>query len=422
MRTSAPVALALASLACAGPAPREAVAEPAPPRTRPAPIEAASAAPEPEPAPEPEGPELPERGRFVEVGRHWASLHRICDLEAFGGALFAAHATSPLGLGGATLTRYDPDAKPALTVAFDWNRAGQPETGGGAAGQGFLRIRNVDGRLWVPDADPPYLGFGIARGMAEGYVFVSDEHGRFEAASRPGKRPPKSALVLPGGLHVFDAVSFRGRAYVSASALVPPSGKNASAPGVLFSQRDGSWEVALTYAGRSRSGARLGYMAAYRDRLYVALSPLDGSDPHDYLVATPPDASARAVRATRGGSAHTLRWYVDGERLYWIAATRDGIGLFVTTDGERWSLVSLPSEAGHPTDLLRVGRRLLILTERALLEIASNTTREIARVADDQKTPFELDDVYCAAPLALFRDELYAGGQKKGRLFKLVGE
>jgi hypothetical protein len=43
----------------------------------------------------------------------------------------------------------------------------------------------------------------------------------------------------------------------------------------------------------------------------------------------------------------------------------------------------------------------------------------VARV-DAKKTPFVADDAFCAAPLAVFRGELYTGGQRDGSLWKIV--
>jgi hypothetical protein len=98
---------------------------------------------------------LGENLRFEKVGRHYASLHRICDFGVHERTLYMSHATRPLGFGGATITRFEPGKKAPFSVVFDWNRTGAPEKGGGAAGQGFLRLRRFDGRFWVPDADPP---------------------------------------------------------------------------------------------------------------------------------------------------------------------------------------------------------------------------------------------------------------------------
>jgi hypothetical protein len=369
---------------------------------------------------------LPERGKLVKVGRHWGALQRVCDFAVHGDSLLMAHATEPLGLGGASLTRYRPGDEAPFAMVFDWNRPGEPEKGGGAAGQGFLRIRAIDGRLWVPDADPPYLGFRVTPGMAEGYVFASDSSGSFERARRPGHRPPASAVVLPGALHVFDAIRFRGRLFASSSAVVPASGKNAGSPGTLFVQGSEPlrWEVAFTYPGASERGARLGYMVRFLDRLYVALSALDDSDPNDYIVIAPPrDATAiapehaRVVRVTRG--VHTLRWYAHRGRLYWIALGASGSELLVTEDGERWSSIALPAGVGSPADVLGVGDRLIVLAERALLELGPRGARVIARV-EEKKTPFVVNDAYCAPPLAVLGGKLYAGSHDKGALYELA--
>src|SRR6185369_14581080 len=91
---------------------------------------------------------FPERMRFERVGKAPLALRRICDLTPFGGALYAAHAVVPLDIDGATITRFDPrDAKAPFQVAFDWNRPGEPTRNGGA-GQGFLRVHAIGGRLW----------------------------------------------------------------------------------------------------------------------------------------------------------------------------------------------------------------------------------------------------------------------------------
>lgn len=72
----------------------------------------------------------------VSVGRAPGWLHRVCDLTAFRGSLYTAGANQPLNT----------DASPPWSVAFDWNRPGQPTRGGGA-GQGFLRVRAIGDRL-----------------------------------------------------------------------------------------------------------------------------------------------------------------------------------------------------------------------------------------------------------------------------------
>lgn len=398
---------------------------------------AAPAAPAPPPKPsqlDPDGNDeapvtglsLPERARFSKVGRHWSALHRICDFAVKDGVLLMTHATAPLGYTGATITRYDPAQKEPFALLFDWNRPGEPETGG-AGGQGFVRIRDIGGRLYVPDADPPYLGLGVAFGV-EGYVFTSDESGRFTRVGKPGHRPPKSTILLPGAIHVFDVIRFRGKLYASSGAVVPPKATASRSPGVLFVSGDkpDRWDVAYSYDGaRGEAAVRLGYMTRFKDRLYVAVSPLYGIDRNDYVVLAPPKEAtslapehARAVQVTKSGGAHTLRWYAAGGRLYWITVGGDGGELRVTEDGDQWSRIELPTGAGAPTDVLAIGDRVLVMAERALVELGAKAAKVIATV-EDEKSPFTIDDGYCAAPLVAFGGRLFVGDQKRGALWTL---
>jgi hypothetical protein len=131
--------------------------------------------------------------------------------------------------------------------------------------------------------------------------------------------------------------------------------------------------------------------------------------------------SAKAVQGTPSGGAHTLRWYADRDALYWITIGADGGALWVTHDGDAWTRVALPADAGRPADILRVGDHLLVLTERRLLELGADGVRERARI-EDKKTPFKVDDAYCAPPLAVFAGVLHAGGQRKGALYRLVAD
>jgi hypothetical protein len=164
---------------------------------------------------------VPTDAQFHRVGLATLALERICDLTPFEDALYAAHANQPLGTDGATVTRYSPIAegdvargKSPFKVAFDWNRPGEPSNGGGA-GQGFLRVHAIDGRLFVADSDPPYNGFGISEGGTEGYVFISDAAGQFARATGEQLHPPglptpdgrAGASVLSRAYHVLDVGS-----------------------------------------------------------------------------------------------------------------------------------------------------------------------------------------------------------------------
>lgn len=442
--------------------------------TRDASANASAAVPSaPEPRSDPDGDDDPEdpgtgaaptSGRFEKVGTPPLALTRICDLTPLAGALYAAHAHQPLGTDGATITKYVPsDAQRPFRVAFDWNRPGEPTKGGGA-GQGFVRVHAIGGKLYVPDADPPYGGLGIVDG-AEGYVFVSDAEGVFAPSRAPNHRTPATAGIVPRAYHVLDVIRFRGALFTSTGSVPPkfPAWRGPS-PGALHrANADASrwiYEVDYPPAPYKDGVWRLTYMVRFRDRLYAGIQDYDGRDPNDFIVFTPPpDRSASSAplltqgdvhptRITRRGGSGTLRWWVDTHaaphRLYWLGWTRDGIQLRVTIDGDHWFPVELPEDAGRPTDITRFRDAIVVLTETGLYRLHGapmegpdpgpdppsllSTTTSIALVdlAPDPKTkkkpksPFEVSDFFCTAPLAVFDNELYAGGQRGGSLYRLV--
>jgi hypothetical protein len=384
---------------------------------------------------------VPSALHFERVGRPPLALQRICDLTPLGDALYASHANQPLGTDGATITRYRPDDdKHPFSVAFDWNRPGEPTKGGGA-GQGFLRAHAIGGRLFVPDTDPPYAGLGIADHGTEGYVFVSDREGAFAAARMPGHRPPlpptqgaegrAGAGVLPRAYHVIDVIRFRGRYYASTGS-VPPTERawRGASPGALHvaSETWDRWTYEVDYPFPWKDGVwRLTYLTRFRDRLYAGIQDYDGREPNDYVVFSPGSGTgfiaredARAVRVTQRGAALTLRWYADAGKLWWIAFEHGGgVVLRVTDDGETWRAVALPPDAGWPTDVVRWRGAVVVLTEWGLWRVDVDPPAALARV-EGKKSPFPVDDAFCAAPLAVFRGDLYAGSQRDGSLWRIV--
>ena len=131
----------------------------------------------------------------------------------------------------------------------------------------------------------------------------------------------------------------------------------------------------------------------------------------------------RPVQATEEGRHRTLRWYADAGKLYWIAQTRRGARLRVTEDGDHWRAVAFPRNAGFPTDVTRFRGVLVALTERGLWRLDRDPPERVAAVSSpDGRTPFELQDLFCAAPLAVLDGELYAGSQRDGSLWKVVAE
>ncbi len=380
---------------------------------------------------------LPASPRWTRVGVGPRALRRICDLTPLGNALYTGHANTPLGSDGATILRYDPDASPHFRMAFDWNRRGQPTAGGGA-GQGFLRIRSIGGRLFVPDTDPPHAGFALADGATEGYVFVSNARGEFAPPRGERFLPPTApdasglagAAVLPRAYHVLDVIQFREHLYASTGSA-PPRQRAwfGPSPGALHvaNPRWSRWTYGIDYPFPWANGVwRLTYMVRFHGRLYAGIQDYDWRDANDYVVFTPDagrnDLERRDVhptRATRDGGSQTLRWYVDGDALYWITWGRDRhVHLRVTRDGDAWTEIALPDDAGAASDIVRFRGHLLVLTEWGLHEIEPSGAHAIARITA-QRSPFVFNDIFCAAPLGIFRDTLYAGGQRDGALYRL---
>jgi hypothetical protein len=375
---------------------------------------------------------IPSELKLTRVGRTWLSLSRICDLTPFDGALYAAHAYAPLGVDGATITRYE-HATNKITVAFDWNRPGEP-TGGGGAGQGFVRVHALAGRLYVPDADPPYDGFGIVDQGTEGYVFVSDEHGTFAKAQNPAKatdeervkkqhfRPPQTTLIVPRAYHDIDTIRFQGKVWVSTGS-VPPTERawHGSSPGalnVLDETKHRFSYVAGYPADATNDVWRLTYMVRFKDKLYAGIQEYNPRETNDYVVFDGTTLSGK--RVTTGGGAETLRWYADVSEhtLYWVTVDKDGSGVLrVTRDGETWTPIELPATAGRPADITRFRGSLVVLAEHALLRL--DEKGQVATLASwDDKKVFAVSDIYCAPPLAAYDNQLYAGSQKDGSLYR----
>ncbi len=352
----------------------------------------------------------------------------------------------PLGVDGATITRYSKSAiadggvKGESTIAFDWNRPGEPKNGGGS-GQGFLRLRSIDNRLFVPDADPPHDGFGILDHGTEGYVFVSDHDGHFAKPTGDHFHPPAfptadraGAGVIPRAYHDLDVISFRGQLYASTGS-VPPKERawTGPSPGALHvANADRSkWVYQIGYpADATHDVWRLTFMTRFRDRLYVGIQEYYPREMNDYVVFSPPPESKELAvldmhptQVTSLGGAETLRWYTDRGSLYWITIDKDGTGkLRVTTDGLTWTAMDIPPEAGRPADVVRMGDDVVLLTERRLYTLDSSTLAisEIASWTDPKL--FAGDDFFCAAPLAVFDGDLYAGSQKDGSLMRFVAD
>ncbi|MFO0559755.1 MAG: hypothetical protein U0269_17180 [Polyangiales bacterium] len=419
-------------------------------RSLPSPDAVAAVAPS-QPAVEPDGNDdheelgegsLPASLTARSLGRAPGGLHRICDLTVFREALYVAASNQPLGSDGAVIARYQPGAtRSGWSTAFDWNRPGQPTRGGGG-GQGFLRVRAIGDRLYVPDSDSPYNGFGISEGGTEGFVFVSDAEGRFAAARGPNLRPPAApnaqgyfgAGVLPRAYHVLDVIRFRGGVYASTGS-VPPRERAwyGPSPGALHraDERGRRWTYTVDYPFPWQNGVwRLTYMTRFRGRLYAGIQDYDGREPNDYVVISPPAGNTELARehvagyrVSDHGAALTLRWYTDRGRLFWLTIERTGATpLRFTEDGRRWRAVSFPASAGRVSDVVRFRDALVALTEGGLYRLsdpadAALPTLIAAAPQFNRGRAFPVNDAFCASPLAVFQNRLYAGSQHDATLF-----
>ena len=460
VRRSAFVGLFLVSCTHAAPAPRPHAEEiPSSIESLPAPSAVTTEAPPSQ--------EAPLAGHLEAVTD--LPLNRVCDLTPFQGRLFAALARRPLGSDGAVVVEYSPETQ-KVSSTFDWNRRGEPTEGGGG-GQGFLRVRAIGDRLYVPDADPPYGGLGVVDHGTEGYVFLSDATGAFPPPRAPHARIPAGTAVLPRAYHVFDVAEFRGVFYASTGA-VPPSEPawTGSAPGALLAapttpsaaSATARWTFALGYPRRAKKGTylyedgvwRLTYLTVFRDELYAGIQDYDGRSSADFIRVAPPagrstlqDDDAVPVRVTTGGAAATLRWYVDEfektSTLYWISTGGgDGGTLRKSMDGRTWTTIALPAPLGRPTDVRRVLRsatspgHLLVLGENGIDELEGGAATLVSAVDEGllekvydtkqkkkvSKSPFEISDLLCVSPLAELNGVVYLGGAlgTKARLFRLA--
>jgi hypothetical protein len=175
---------------------------------------------------------------------------------------------------------------------------------------------------------------------------------------------------------------------------------------------------------------RLTYLVRFKDKLYAGIEDYDGRAIHDLVVLEPPrDATnfnqdhLHPLRITESGAAQTLRFYTHQGALYWIAWARDGVRLRVTRDGEHFAPIALPADAGAPLDLVAFRGALFVLSEYGLYRVDKDQVISmngpVAKVTE-KKTPFELRDALCAAPLAVYLGEIYAGGQRDGSLYRFV--
>jgi hypothetical protein len=234
--------------------------------------------------------------------------------------------------------------------------------------------------------------------------------------------------VLPRAYHDFDVIRFRGK-LIASTGSVPPGEKAwyGPSPGALHVATSdlSRFEYRVSYPNPYTGGVyRLTYLVRFKDKLYAGIEDYDGHAVHDLVVLDPPrDATdisqeqLHPLRVTEGGAAQTLRFFTHRGTLYWIAWGRDGVRLRKTEDGEHFTPVTLPTDAGAPLDLVAFRGALFLLSEWGLYRVNQTQMVPVTRITT-KKTPFVLRDALCAAPLAVYDNELYAGGQTDGSLYR----
>lgn len=83
--------------------------------------------------------------------------------------------------------------------------------------KGFLRVRAIGDRLYVPDTDPPYNAFG----MSETGASLHRGGRRCGCRGPPDAEGYFGAGVLPRAYHVIDVLRFCGALYASTGSVPP---------------------------------------------------------------------------------------------------------------------------------------------------------------------------------------------------------
>lgn len=220
------------------------------------------------PTPAPGTVPLPTAATLTRVGAPTGGLPVISDLEVFDGRLWLAESVNPLGSFGAHLWSWDP--------AGGFRKVLDDPTS-----QGYLRARAINGKLYVPDADPD--------GLAPGKVHVLDA-----AAAAP------RAEVVDGHVHTFDVVAWNNGLYALGGLDTGESGVNRFDPAL------GRWTV--TSRGpfsRLKYGAVLdGGLLATKRQLGTTdadLVQVDAAGTQTGISLVTGEANVVCVEAVRGG-------------------------------------------------------------------------------------------------------------------------
>ena len=323
---------------------------------------------------------------------------QICDITSSQGGLLVAASRSALEENGAAICRLTESGE--VETLLEWS------------GQGFLRAHVHGTRLVVPDADAPFSVIQFAfRWHVDGYVFISDERGILDQASRE---------TLPAVYHVFDTARLReGRLVASAGAY--PAGETAyfsdHAPAALFVDgcRGEPWHRVLEYPGSEAHGvSRFTYLQPLDDGSVLAGVQTSRSDlPAAVRISGLPDAPA--VEPVRGLDGETLRWASWRGAVYHVAQGQDTTVLSISRDGGMsFSELRVP----EPQSLAPARDALFLLAGGALWKSLDGET--FFPVAPAHPSLAHEPSTLVSAPLAAHLGRLFAGSPRTGEVLELV--
>lgn len=235
---------------------------------------------------------------FVYKGKPSGGLNVIGDMEVFNGKVYLTNAQNPLGEWGAKLW--------STTDGVSYTNHIDDSTS-----QGYIRIKVIDGKMYVPDADPNGLDPGVIYTSTDGTTFTK--------------------TFVTGAVHTFDVVKFMNKIFCS-------NGMGSGTGGLCKFDGTGTWSSVST----SLFGFRHKYMVAFNSKLFIANRQTGSGVDYFRYDGDPDSASAAQVDAVNdgagGSNSSTVRWFVSSKgKLYWSVMVGQTLGVMYSDDGMTWT-------------------------------------------------------------------------------------
>src|ERR1051326_1987752 len=234
---------------------------------------------------------------FVEIGSpaSMGGYPSITDIVTFGGKMYLATSANPLAAFG-TNVFYTTDGVNYTKVLDD------------ATSQGYLRIRVIDSKLWIPDGDP--------NGYDPSFVYISST----------GAPSSFTQTQIIQAVHSFDVAKYNNQFYVS-NGMLSGSG------GLCLYDGSSTWNQVYTDA----NSVRMKYMATFNNMLFVA-NRNSSSDVDCYVFSGDPATTTPTQVNALSGATNTFRMYTTtlNGKLFWSVAAGSNINVLMTIDGVNW--------------------------------------------------------------------------------------